>query len=268
MHMRTIFHYIIACSVCLWAAAPTHAEPDYRVVYLTAQEDAPVATPALAPKAEKKNYDASLSIGYAVDASDHGIYAANMLVTELELARVFTPHHAFTLSALYGLTSENHDGLRWDSRSVRPFTDNYDRWTLSLLGGYRFTQPLGSRVSLQLGVKGGLDLQHLKVDYGRNYEAKEKHQFDGYNPLTGNKMHTPNDDCTLALGLAYAAYTNLHFNLHSTEEGSKISAFVGYAIWNSTARPRAYLSSGAHPIKQKADAILRHEIRVGLSITY
>lgn len=242
------------------------AAPDYQVVFTdTPADDTPCAS-AAASSAPK--YTLGLSAGVGIQASGNNLYTSEMLVTEGEVAWQLSRHHALTCSLAFGYGEENNDGLRWDSQSVRPFTDNFSRYNISLMAGYRYTQPLGGFASLQLGVKAGPDLQSLKVDFGRNYKAKEAHQYDGYNPLTGKRMKSDRDDCTFALGLAYAAYANLSFSLNKSTAEHPLTFFVGYALWGSTARPEARLSSGAHPIKLRSDAILRHEIRIGLSCTY
>lgn len=240
------------------------AEPEYAVVHIT---EPPAAQQ---PAADQLPYATSLSCGFGLSDSAGDSYSCDMLVGELEMAYKLNRYHALTLSLHVADGSENHDGRRWDSRTVRPFTDNFDRWTCALMAGYRLTLPIGSYVALQLGAKAGPDLQHLKVDFGRDYNAKDAHQYDGYNPLTGNRMQRDRDDCSLAPGLAYAAYANLHFPFRSraNEDDQPSSFFIGYTMWGSTARPEARLSGGAHPIRQRSDALLLHEFRVGISITY
>lgn len=242
---------LLSLLVCILLVAFARADSDYQVTYVE------VAEPTI-----PFPFSFDISVGAGLNFSDSQRYATDMLVVEGEFARIITPHHAFTLSGVFGTGRENHDGIRWDGVQMRPFTNNYSRWTASLMGGYRFTQKLG-RLVVQVGAKAGPDLQHLKVDYGRNYRARQDHQYDGMNPLTGKKMGRSRDDCDLAFGLAYAAYAQVGIKM--TEN---MQIYMNYTYWGSTAAPYAYLSGGVHPLKLRSDTLGLHEIRLGVSFTY
>lgn len=248
--------------------APAWAEPDYPVVYATSPEEpASAATPRTSGISQ-----VGLSFGYGFNSSSGDTYTSNMFLAEAETAWLLNRYHALTATLHFAIGKEDHDGFRQDGQTRRYFTDNYDRSSLSLMLGYRFTAPLNPAVSLTLGTRGGIDLQNLKVDYGRNGRSYTHHHANWFDPDDEDTREREWTDETLALGLAYSAHAsmaiNMNYLLDINSENYRADLVIGYAIWGSTTQPTARLTGGAHPIKQRADTLLLQEIRAGISITF
>lgn len=214
--------------------------PDYPVVY-SAAAGGPVPNPAYRPAAAQpaaspayqspyqqdvvapySRYSGDFLVGYGFRAAPDSKYATNIVSCELEGAYSFTPQHALTLSIGlagggetndYWVREEHHHHSDWE-----PFTDSYDRLSFTVMAGYRFTQPISRRVSLQLGAKCGMDVQTLDVDYGYGWSGPYSNYRDG-------KSDT-------SVGMAYAGYANILFHITTRSD-----FVVGYRYFGSTAKP-------------------------------
>lgn len=241
--------------------AAAAALPDYPVVY-SPESKGPVQNPAYTqnkpaattqPKRtrasyveEIERYTLDLNIGYGFRATPHSKFACDIVTFELEGAYYLVPHHALTLSLGYGGGGSTNDYWVREHHDYYPFTDSYDRSSLTLMGGYRFTHMLGRYVMLQLGAKCGLDVQTLEVDYGYGWRG------DPYYDYTDGKRNT-------SVGMAYAGYAQLGaFVTPST------CLHLGYQFRGSTARPAARSHYPDMP-PAHTSTMRWHEVRFGVT---
>ena len=215
---------------------------------------------------EKAAHDLSAQGGIGFRGTKNAPYNCAILDFELEYARVLHPRHAFTLSMGYATGGRNHNGWIVENGERRSFSDNFDRRFYSLMGGYRFTQPLdGQRCRLYLGAKGGLDIQSLNVDIGRDWRRDDKEYESDmkYNPSTGEyesrkKKHHGRKD--FAFGAAYSAYAGIEWKI---DKNMMLS--LGYAYRGTTSKPDARLSYPAGTGSTPTKALRWHEIRLGIT---
>ena len=165
-------------------------------------------------------YAVGLSLGYGFRAVPNSKYAPDVVTGELEGAYSITPRQALTLSLGWTGGGETNNYWVYDRHGSYPFTDSYDRSSFMLMAGYRYTQPITRRMSLQLGAKCGLDVQTLEVDYG--------YGWSGYPYGTGEGRSDTQ------AGMAYAGYATLAFRM---SPNSILS--VGYQFLGSTTKPTA-----------------------------
>ena len=239
------------------AAAQT---PNFPVIY-SPETGGPVANPAyhsqIPPVTPAAYYSASvptryafdLLIGYGFKAVPDSKYATDVASCELEGAYRLSARQEVTFSL--GLAGGGETNDYWVSEygphhhhESSPFTDSYDRLSFTVMAGYRFTQPITRRVSLQLGAKCGMDVQTLDVDYGYGWSGYP------YNRYSDGKSDTK-------VGMAYAGFANIVF--HVTPYSDVV---VGYQFRGSTAKPEPKSDSpdwpGAH-----VGTMRWHEVHVG-----
>lgn len=244
------------------AGAAAAQSPDYPVIY-SAEAGGPVANPAYHPQAAAaapagpaayrrpvvaSRYAGNLLIGYGFLAVPDSKYATEVATCELEGAYRLSARQELTLSLGLAGGGETHDywvrehGPHY--HDSYPFTDSFDRLSFTVMAGYRFTQPITRRVSLQVGAKCGMDVQTLDVDYGYGWSG---YPYDRYRD---GKTDT-------AVGMAYAGFANLLF--HVTPNSDLV---VGYQFRGSTAKPAPKADGegwpGAH-----TGALRWHEVHVG-----
>lgn len=197
-------------------------------------------------------YMIDLTIGYGFKGVPNSKYATDVTTCELETAYNLTYHQSLTLS--FGITSGGKTNNYWvrDERphhhDLTPFTDSFDRYSLSIMGGYRFTQPLLGGVSLVLGAKCGLDVQTIEIDYGYGWSGYP------YNCEKGNR--------DTKAGMAYAGYASLLFHVSQNS-----ALLLGYQFRGSTCKPSPdseYSESG----RIHSRTMRWHEVRIGLSCRF
>lgn len=243
------------------AAAPL---PDYPVVYSPevggpvpnpayaaarsqARSAAPAAAQSQAPE-QPLRYALEINAGYAFKAVPDSRFACDMTTAELEGAYFIMPHHAVTLSLGYAGGGSTRDYWVWNGKGYTPFTDSFDRSSFTVMAGYRYSRMLGRYVLLQTGVKAGLDVQTLDVDYGPGWHPYPYARYDG-------------QDDTVA-GLAYAGYASVGFFI--TESAC---LHAGYQFRGSTASPSAASEIPDVP-DFRAHSMRWHELRVGLTVHF
>lgn len=187
-------------------------------------------------------YALDVHAAYGFSAAPSSRFETDMFGIEVEGAFYFTPRQAVTLSL--GIAGGGDDHRYWmgdDRGNYWPFTDSYDRTNVTLMAGYRFTQPLGRFVTLNLGAKCGLDVQYLSVDYGYGFRD----------------WWDDGDQDGTAAGLGYAGYVGLTFQLTRNT-----SLEIGYQYRGATTKPKA--KSGCWDAPDfKASSMRWHEMRVG-----
>lgn len=208
----------------------------------------PAATPGALYTREPRKSDLEASCFYAFSAGKDDYYSPDMIGVEFTYAYHVTPRNAFTLSLCVAGANEGEEV--WYSVHYRHYTDEFERIDLALMGGYRFTQPLGHSAHITLGVKCGLDVQSLGLNYDEHYEWDW--DADAYVDRT--------DDHGVAAGFAYAGYAELGFRI--TEDASLT---VCYQFRGATSRPSAKFPDG-YTVKTKS--MLWHEVHVGVEIHF
>lgn len=186
-------------------------------------------------------YTVDVHAAYGFSAAPSSKYETDMFGCEVEGAFYFTPRQAVTLSL--GVAGGGDDHHYWvsDGSHYWPFTDSYDRTDITLMAGYRFTQPLGRYVTLSLGAKCGLDVQYLSVDYGYGFRD----------------WWDDGDQDGTSAGFGYAGYAGFGFQL-----SPHVSLEVAYQYRGATTKPRA--KSGYVDVPDyKASSMRWHEVRVG-----
>lgn len=269
---------LISCLLAsVAAAAPL---PDYPIVYDSAvggpvQNPAYAAPKRTAPSAaespayagpkhqpsvqryprymDSANYEFNLSVNYGFKACPDNSYACDMLGFELEGAYYLTDRQAVTLSI--GLAGGGDDENFWVTPPPGkglpyPWTDSYDRSSVTLALGYRFSQRLSRFCELQLGAKCGLDVQSIETEFGYGWSDP---YYD--NPWDCGKRDT-------AVGMIYAGYVNLCFPI-----SRNAMLFVGYQYRGSTARPDAKYGY-PYDMKFKTGTMRWHEVRMGATFTF
>lgn len=230
------------------AAAPLPVGP---MVYSPARAAAPKPARAAAAPAEDElgRYTVDLNIGYAFRGVPDSKYACDMVCAELEGAYFVLPHHALTLSVGVAGGGETNDFWVVDHHGVYPFTDSYDRTSLTLMGGYRYSRTIGRYGMVQLGAKCGMDVQTLNVDYG--------YGWSGYPYCDDDR----GKDGT-SVGMAYAGYVNV-----GAFVSRRTCFYVGYQFRGSTARPS--VNSGFPDTPKSCTSTMRwHEVRLGATFHF
>ena len=257
---------MILIMAAMSGAAVAQQLPDYPVVY-SAELRGPVPNPAYhraAPAqqsaarpatgamgmqlAPAPRYTVDLTLGYGFMAVPDSKYATDVVTCELTGAYQLTPQHALTLSLGLAGGGETNDFWVTDGRNTYPFTDSYDRSSFTVMGGYRFTQPLARYVTLELGAKCGLDVQTLDVDYGYGWSGYPYYHRRG-------KSNT-------SAGMAYAGYAGLRFQVAKNAE-----LLVGYQFQGSTAKPSARTGYPEQP-PTRTGTMRWHEVRIGAAFRF
>ena len=193
-------------------------------------------------------YTVDLNMGYSFSAAPNSRFACDMFGGELEGAYYLIPHHALTVSAGVASGGKTRDfWVRYNGWYL-PFTDSYDRMSITLMPGYRFSHMIGKRLILQVGAKAGLDIQSVSTEYG-------------YRPHHGCYDDRHERSSTSA-GLGYAGYAYVGFFV--TKD---VCVHLGYQYKGSTATP-----SVKYDLPWVGDAKTRsmrwHEVRAGVSVQF
>lgn len=236
--------------------------PNYPLVY-SPEAGGPVANPAYSRPAAAaaseapgayapvhfQRYSVGLAIGYGFMAVPHSKYATDVVTGEIEGAYHFTPKHAATLSIGLASGGETNDYWVREHHHYEPFTDSFDRTSFTLMAGYRYTQPLARRVSLQLGAKCGLDVQTLDVDYGYGWSGYPYGYYDDGQRDT-------------KAGMAYAGYANVVFHLARNAD-----LLMGYQFRGSTVKPEPRTGYPDEP-RYHTGSMRWHEVRIGIATRF
>ncbi len=267
----TIKHIFLAslCTGSLWAAAM----PDYPVIY-DPSVGGPVANPAYGkPEAvpdqkhdvgaqvkhapampryrDASNYELNVTLSYDFDATPGDAYACDMAGIDIECAYYLTQHQALTLSLGFSGGGDTENYWVIDPKGSYPWTDSYDRYSLTLMGGYRYVQKLGRYCEVQVGAKCGMDLQILDTDFGPGWSG----YYEG--------MIDDRGDTHAAVGFGYAGYVNLCFPV-----GKNAYLLVGYQYRGSTTKPHAKYDLPGEHLDIRTHCMRWHEVRAGVSINY
>lgn len=187
--------------------------------------------------------------GYGFSAAPDSRYETDMMGLELEAARYLTKHQALTLTL--GLAGASHDRHCFvdDGQHAYLFEDDYDRSNFYVMGGYRAVVVVSNRVALSLGVKGGLDVQSLRTEYGYPL-CCPSYWYDDLNGKTDTKA-----------GFGYAGYVNV-----SVEVTPQTFVELGYQYRGATTRPHARYADWGEgtPEGAKAADMRWHEVRLGV----
>lgn len=207
----------------------------------SAQDSTPTAD--FTPQQRSSRFTFNLNPFYGFNAAPDSPYSADMLGLEVGGAFYITPKQALTLSLSVASDTQTCD---WFDEHCHPFDDPYDRIDISLLAGYRFTQPLGRYISLSLGASGGLDIQRLAI----NCYYWDRHGWYDEYQASGTRC-----------GFGYAGYAELGILLSPNARFT-----VGYQYHGATTKPEAKDHIfGDH---YSAKDMRWHEIRMGLDVCF
>lgn len=209
--------------------------------FAQAQNAAPAAE--FIPQPCHSRYTFAANAFYGFNAAPDSTFSADMAGLELGGAFYITPKQALTLSLSVAADTQTCD---WFDDHCYPLDDPYDRVDISLLAGYRFTQPLGRRLSLSLGAAGGLDIQRLAVDC----YYRDRHGWFGEYQASGTRC-----------GFGYAGYAELGFLLAPCARLT-----VGYQYHGATTKPEA--KDHLFGDRYSAGDMRWHEVRVGVDFCF
>ncbi len=274
MTIKHVISAILLYGGSVWAATT----PDYPVIYDPAV-GGPVANPAYGKADARKtgevacakqtttiprymnaaNYELNLTLSYGFDATPGDRYACNMVGCEVEGAYYLTQHQALTLSLGFagGGDTENYWVEGDGHYPGYPWTDSYDRYSVTLMGGYRYVQKIGRYCEVQVGAKCGMDVQILNTDFGLGWSDYDHDVLDD------------RGDTHAAVGFGYAGYVNLCFPI--SKNGYLL---IGYQYRGSTAKPHAKYDIPGDPgmsgyrLDIQTHSMRWHEVRVGVSFNY
>ena len=200
---------------------------------------------------DPSNYEFTISVNYGFKASPDNPYSCDMLGFELEGAYYLTDHQAVTLSI--GFAGGGDDENFWVTPREGPpipWTDSFDRSSVTLALGYRFSHRLSRFCELQVGAKCGLDVQSIDTEFGYGWSD---YYYD--NPWDCGKRHT-------TAGMIYAGYVNLCFPI-----SRNAMLLVGYQYRGSTAKPDAKYGY-PYDMSIQTGTMRWHEVRVGAAFTF
>lgn len=198
------------------------------------------------------NYELNFSLSYGFDATPGNPYSCDMLGLELEGAYYFTQHQAVTLSLGFasGGDTENFWFQDAPGAPLYPWTDSYDRSSITLMAGYRYAHRVGF-MEVQVGAKCGLDVQILDPEFGPGWSD----YYYGDNVWDFGKSHT-------AAGMSYAGYVNLCFPINR-----RSFFYLGYQYRGSTAKPHAKYRE-PYNLNIETKSMRWHEVRLGASFSF
>ncbi len=217
---------------------------------------APIAAPAVAPgrgmplppqyAPSPKRYSFDLRGFYGFRAVPHSVYATDMVGMEAEFAWLYSPRQALTLSGSFGTGGNDRVNYVHTPRGPIPVSEDFTRSDITLMGGYRFTQPLTQNTSISFSLKGGLDIQRLSYDdFCPGYDHYDCHSYG-----------------ETRCGFAYAAAVTLETRLTQN-----IMLQLGYQFRGSTTKPDApsIVPGGA---SSSAHSLRWHEVHLGLRFAF
>ncbi len=197
---------------------------------------------------------------YGFRAVPHSRYATDMLGMEAELAYYVTPRQAITFSAGFGSGGTDSVNLLDGPHGPMPVSEDFTRSDITLMLGYRFTQPLTARTSLSFGLKGGLDIQELSYD-----DYWGKYHDEGHWEWTHGEHEYVYDDHSYGrkrCGFAYAASVTLETKL--TRRGM---LQLGYLFRGATTKPDAPSTIPGGP-EMAAHTLRWHEVHLGVRFLF
>lgn len=197
----------------------------------------------------------SINLSYGISSnSENELYDCNMGRFELEYTNQFAPYQAVTIGLGIGGGGGDVQMLLPGQYRPRHFEYEYNRTSVTLMVGYRVQIPVTQNISLAAGVKAGMDVQRLSLDY---YPYDKR-----YDPYEDTYYSEPEQDDT-AVGFFYAAYAGLNYKINE-----RTSLEVGYQFSSSSARPEARheWERGCPHVKAPEWGV--HEIRAGLRFDF
>lgn len=197
------------------------------------------------------HWEWGLNAGYGFKSPSKGAYATDLFGAEMRGAYYFLPHHAVT--ATLGVALGNHGSFPEEGNR---FSDGYSLVDCYLMAGYQASIPLGKRMMLSFGAKGGADLQDLDLNYGKNYLDDIWLDEEGWVRKDYRSEYKKHD---LALGLGYAAYVDLSYRL-----GEERWLTICYQFRGATTQPGITRTWEEGAFKQCTPEMQWHEVRVGL----
>lgn len=254
--IKSMKGFIYTLCISLWGAVAMATDipmPDFGHESLPTQK---------ASYAQLRTYRWNVHVGYGLKAN-HAAYDYNLLEADMQLEYYLHPQHALTLSLM--VSGGKHDNDRWVNCNGErvAFSDNYGSFMLSLMGGYHYSQPITSKISLELGAKGGVTLQMLSVDQGRDWSDDYEYVYDedehSWNKKRVNKENRHGTD----VGLGYSAYADIIYKITPAT-----ALHLGYAFRGTTTRPKARPRYPEDALPMRVDPMRWHVIRIGISCEY
>lgn len=200
----------------------------------------------------------TITAGYGL-RREHRPFSFNLVELEVQGDMYLHPQHALTLALVGGLGG--HSGDRWvmqDGKRVA-FSDSYHHYMVSLMGGYRFTQPITRSLGLELGAKGGATAHFLEVDYGRDW-SKDEYKYDAEEEQWKKEYHNGSTRHSSAIGFGYAVYAGLTYSVTPETQLT-----LGYAYRGTTTQPKPRMGSAADSPPPRMKPMQWHVIRLGVS---
>ncbi len=199
---------------------------------------------------------------YAFRAAAHSVYATDMKGVEAEFAWYLTPRQAFTLGASFGTGGSDTANYVDTPQGRLAVSEDFSRTDVSVMLGYRYTQPLTQRTRLSFGLKAGLDVQNLSYD-----DVQAERADEGYwewNDFSGSyeQKKSSHRYSKTRCGLGYAASVTLETKL--TE---RMLLLLGYQYRGATTEPQAPSIVPGGP-GVSARSLRWHEIHLGLRFEY
>lgn len=224
---------------------PNEVVDDSKIQEITMQSTQP----------EERQHQFSFNLSYGIsNNSENELYDCDLARFELECGYQFAPYQSVTLGLGIGGGGGDVEMMLPGNHRPRYFEYEYNRTSFTLMVGYRVQIPVTQSLSLAAGVKGGLDVQKLSLDY-YPYDM----HYDPYEDTYYSKPEQENS----AVGFIYAAYAGLNYKINE-----RTSLEVGYQFSSSSARPEARheWERGCPHVKAPEWGV--HEIRAGLRFNF
>ena len=205
------------------------------------------------PEEEYRGH-AAINLSGGFSNGNGELYDTDIFSLEIELAYDLNKYNALTLGFSMGMGGGDEAMWLPGHRGPRYFEYDYTRSPLMVMVGYRLQLPITKRVTLAMGVKGGVDMQSISLDY-------YPHEYE-YDPYEDEYYNDP-EQRDHKFGFAYAAYAGLNFKL-----GEQTGLEVGYQFRASTARPEVCREWEPGCPTVKVPELGLHEVRVGLRVDF
>lgn len=204
----------------------------------------------------EEEYRGHFGINFAGGISNGNgeLYDTDIYSIELELAYDLNKYNAVTMGMSLGVGSGDESMWLPGHRGPRYFEYDYTRSPLTFMLGYRLQLPVTKRITFAMGVKGGLDIQSISLDY-------YPHEYR-YDPDDDSYYNDP-EQRDHKVGLVYAGYAGINFKI-----GQQTSLEVGYQFRASTARPEVCREWEPGCPTVKVPELGLHEVRVGLRFDF
>ncbi len=264
MNTRFLLSALVAATLALpLAAQQGNMDSPFQVQHHASSPLPPVVTlPPGAISDPFGHFSFDIRGFYGFRAVPRSTYATDIIGLEVEFACYFTPRQAITLSASFGKGGNDAVNFMETPEGPVPVSEDYRRSDITLMLGYRFTQELTERVTLSLGLRGGLDVQRLSYEDSQA-RIRDKGHWEWDND--GEQYELVYDDHCYGktrCGFAYAASVTLERRL--TE---RLMLQLGYQYRGATTTPQAPSSiPGGSSVS--AHAARWHEVHFGLRLQF